>query len=138
MSKRKEKTPQKVNRDALARRALKTWIARLNLGHWEIKCDWETEPGGAETNLGASEANYANLCASIDLLRTLETNRIEEIVLHELLHVVLSPLTHACFDVIGSLPDGAHKSLAQTAVNNGEEQIVRLLVRSLLKHFNSA
>lgn len=103
-----EFTPDTLTREDIAS-LVDVWQERLRLTHWEIRIDWENEPGEDElANVNWSFYDVATLrfAATYPMWSRREANWT---VVHELMHIVMRDLQEGVESAERVLPASAYR-----------------------------
>lgn len=97
---------------------------------WKISISLVDNPGGTLGSDGSVDCDSAYLNASIELASGLEDDeRGHRVILHELMHVALSPLFQAAGYAFTSLPE-MEQRLARQVYIDIEEQVIQRMTRA--------
>ena len=111
----------------LAQECLERWQPRLRLADWDIRIS--DAPPEADTR-GSTDIWWNQKAAKIRLAAELPDSVVEQVVVHELVHVALQPVTNLTNELMvktGVMITPEHKERVQ----NAEEPVINQIMRAL-------
>lgn len=120
------KAKERLRREREVRRILEKWLPILGLTNWKIIIRYVKNPDGAEVIV-----DYVYLRAKIWIHDNVAFDELEETVLHEVLHILISyHLRKYIMELYGR---GRISDLELNEIRMGEEGLVETLARAFLK-----
>lgn len=104
--------------------------ALFGLESWEIVVKLSDNPGNDRESEGHSSVDVRYLTAKIELGRSLDTEKMRTVMMHEMLHVAFAPIEQAHLRVPQLVPKAQRKH-ARTLLDDGLEQTIERLARGL-------
>lgn len=119
-------------RDSILRRAtakayIEQYQSRLGLKHWDIRYTVCNEDGDAASVTYRTAERVAQVGIDPDVPYEL----ISTLVIHELVHLTLKPLTQLMENLIAKQKDDAFRDFLADEYNAAEEEVVESITRAL-------
>ena len=113
---------------ALLQQLVDEWSPKLGLASWDIRVSDAPPDDGSRAN---TDIWWSHSAAKIRVDANCPDDALVHVAIHEMLHIVLSPLELAWKSVTSSRLSSSEGQIIKDAYENAEEPIINQLTRTL-------